>query len=463
MLIDEITKYLSHHKIAILGFGLEGHSTYRFLRRLFPQKEIALADKDDTKLYDFITQSDDKRLVAHGGDNYLAEVAQNGYTLVFKSPGIPLKDIEKYIPQDHIESQAGLFLKLYKRRIIGITGTKGKSTTANLIYETMKAQGFDVVAVGNMGKPVLDLVFEDVPNRWYVFEMSSHMLETVSESPRFAVLLNIYEEHLDHYRSFSEYAEAKLNLVRYQTKNDFAVFSKNVLEFCGNIPGAGTPLLFDEVLQSDSQGVFIQDGRIVFQYLGNPIDICSKNLDRKLLGQHNLLNIMACLTILKALNVENLENALKAISEFKGLEHRMELVGEFSGITFYNDSISTIPQAAICAVNAIGNVDTLIIGGMDRGIDYSELINFIALGSIRNVICLPNTGHMIHQRLKQRNGPLTINILDVYEMKSAVEEAFKVTKKGSVCILSPAAASYGFYKNFEERGKVFKNLVRAHE
>lgn len=462
MSLETLTRDLDAQRIAILGFGLEGHSTYHFLRKLFPYKTLALADRDGARLQEFASQAGDENLVLHGGEGYLEACAFKGYTLVFKSPGIPLKDVEAFFPKECMESQAGLFLKLFKDRIVGITGTKGKSTTAHLIHKALLAQGFDAVTVGNMGKPVLDLVFDDVPHRIYVFEMSSHMLEIVSESPRYAILLNIYQEHLDHYKSFSDYAEAKLNLLRYQQGADYAVISPNVLSYCkGKLPGKGSLFLFDEVFREGEQGIFIEKDRMIFHKNGKTYDCGPAHLERKLLGQHNLHNIMACLALLKIMGVEDNQYALKAIADFGGLEHRMEPVGEFSGISFYNDSISTIPQAAIFAVKAINNVETLIIGGMDRGIDYDELIRFLADGPVRNVICLPLTGHLIHDRLKPMAVP-GVNLLKVDTMKDAVEEAFKVTQKGKSCLLSPAAASYGFYKNFEERGRVFKDLVKAH-
>lgn len=463
MSLEELKRYLESQRIVILGFGIEGHSTYLFLRKLFPTKTLALADRNMARLEEFAAQMNDNNLVIHGGDDYLEACTRMDYTLVLKSPGVPLKDVENYFPKECMESQAGLFLKLFRDRIIGITGTKGKTTTSHLIHRALLAQGFDAVAVGNMGRPVLDLVFDDVPGRLYVFEMSSHMLEIVSESPRYALLLNIYQEHLDHYKSFSDYAEAKLNLLRYQKETDYAVISRNVLDYCqGRLPGKGMRFLFHEDYMEGQQGLFIQNDRMLFHRNGKTYDCGPSQPERKLLGRHNLLNIMACLALLNVLGVEDNQSALKSIAEFHGLEHRMEPVGEFSGIHFYNDSISTIPQAAIYAVEALGNVDTLIIGGLDRGIDYDELIEYLSQGHVRNIICLPATGHNIYDRLTQRSSVPTLSLYKVGTMKEAVDEAFKVTRKGMACLLSPAAASYGFYKNFEERGRAFKELVKAH-
>lgn len=463
MSLEELARYLEPQRIVILGFGLEGHSTYHFLRKLFPDKPLALADRNAAGLQSFAQQVQDPHLVLHGGDGYLEACARMDYTLVLKSPGIPLKDVEEFFPRERMESQAGLFLKLFRDRVIGITGTKGKSTTAHLIYRALDAQGFDAMAVGNMGKPVLDLVFDDVPERLYVYEMSSHMLEMVSTSPRYAILLNIYQEHLDHYKSFSDYAEAKLNLLRFQKETDYTLVSPNVLEYCqGKLPGKGKSYLFDQHQPNGREGLFIQENRMIFHRNGKTYDCGPENLKRKLLGQHNLNNIMACLALLNILGVEDNHRALEAIAGFEGLEHRMEYVGEFSGIHFYNDSISTIPQAAICAVEAIGNVDTLIIGGLDRGIDYHELVDFLARGHVRNVICLPATGHRIYEQLKELPVSSSMNLLRAENMEEAVNGAFAVTRKGMSCLLSPAAASYGFYRNFEERGRVYKELVKTH-
>ncbi len=465
MSTEKIIEVLKHEKIAILGYGREGQSTYRFLRHLFPDREIGIADRNEEALknaFEIIREP----VVLFGGEHYVENLAQAGYTSVFKSPGIPLKAIDDKISQSCITSQTELFLKAFKNRIVGITGTKGKSTTTALLAHMLKACGFDAVAAGNIGKPVLDLFFTDVPDRLYIFEMSSHMLETIRESPKYAILLNIYEEHLDHYRSFNDYAQAKLNLFRYQSGDCFAVAGANVFGFTGGkLPGQGKSLFFNNgpaLSCYTENGAFIENGRIIFHLEGNTWDIGSQELQRQLPGEHNLGNILACLTLVGLIGTRYLETACRAVRDFNGLPHRLEAFGTYKGIRFYDDSISTIPEAVLCAVKAVPAVYTLVIGGLDRGIDYSPLLDLLASGDIPLILCLPATGHRLHRMLIEEGRDKKARILDAADMEEAVKLAFQYTPEGVACLLSPAAASYGFYKNFEERGDHFKRLVKVY-
>ena len=167
---------------------------------------------------------------------------------------------------------------------------------------------------------------------------------------------------------------------------------------------------------------------------------------------------MYALLVTSLLNLD-FEKAYQTISEFKSLEHRMELVGTYNDITFYNDSIATIPEAVINACKTLENVDTLIFGGQDRGIDYTSLINYLNEGNVKNLICMPTTGFNIADKLTNKN----INIYKIDTLEEAVAKAFEVTDKNKICLLSPAAPSYEYYKNFEEKGNAYKNLIKEYE
>jgi len=195
--------------------------------------------------------------------------------------------------------------------------------------------------------------------------------------------------------------------------------------------------------------VILKDKNVFF----NNRVIYNINEKRNLLGDYNLNNIMFVLTVSEILKLD-IKKTIKIISEFKTLEHRLELVGKYDDVYYYDNSIGTIPEATIEAVNALKNVDTLIIGGMDRVIDYREFIEFLNNSTINNIICMPQTGYNIATELKKEK----VHIVQTLE--EAVEVAKKVTKKEMICLLSPAAASYGYFKNFEERGDLFKKLVK---
>lgn len=428
---ETLAKYFENKKILILGFGREGRSTYSFIRRYFPTKELGIADLKEISL-------EDEFATLYCGEDYLKAMAD--YELIMKSPGIAFVDVE--VPSDCIVScQTDLFLRFCDCTTIGITGTKGKTTTSSLIYAMLKQAGLDVCLIGNIGVPV----FEDIEashSSVAVIEMSSHQLEFTHNSPHIAVFTNIYEEHLDHYQEgFKGYVEAKLNIMKYQTSNDFFVYNadQDMSEF------------FDaEELRSKKfpVSIYSQD-----EFL-NTLD----GINPHLKGRHNRMDVFLAAKAAERLGVKN-EDIYAAVKAYEGIEHRMEYVGRYGEVDYYNDSIATIPQAVLCAIEAIGNVGTLIIGGMDRGLDLSPLAEGLDAFDIANIICLPDTGHQVGDMMLKNS--CTANIVKVSDMQEAVARAAELTPKRKACLMSPAAASYNVYRDFDEKGKHFKSLVRA--
>ena len=396
-----ITDKLKDKKILIWGYGREGRSTESFIKDHCPGTvtEIFEGKREDFDI--------DK------------------YDYVIKSPGIVC--FEK---DERLTSQTQLFLEEFRHRVIGVTGTKGKSTTASLIYEGLKAAGRDVILAGNIGLPCLDFFDEIKKDTVIIFELSCHQLSTVSISPHIAVLLNLYEEHLDYYGSAEKYFEAKKNIARFQKEGDLVFAGEEV----SDIPGPG-------------EKIIVKAGEHRF--------------DLKLPGEHNQFNAMVALKVCENACGEKADTAMivKGIESFKGLKHRLEYLGNIDGIDYYDDSISTIPEAAICAAESIKNTGTLLIGGMDRGIDYKKLIDFMKKRQDLNYICMYESGHRIFEEGEFD----TDNVICVKDLKEAVIKASQLTPKGHACLLSPAAASYGYFKNFEERGDVFASYVRSPE
>ena len=216
MYSEEIVKKLVGKNIAILGFGKEGKSTYNFIRKHLPDIPLTVLDKAA------ITVDDDKVTIV-SGDGYLNNLEK--YDLIIKSPGISLKDIDYSKIQDKITSQLELLLEVNRKNIIGITGTKGKSTTTSLMYEVLKAQRDNVFLLGNIGIPVFDMIEEYNNQSLLVIEMSSHQLEFVKNSPHIAVILNLFQDHLDHDGSLEHYHNNKMNIFKYQTADDYAIYA----------------------------------------------------------------------------------------------------------------------------------------------------------------------------------------------------------------------------------------------
>lgn len=435
MNIDELKPIFSGKRCVILGFGREGKCWLEILKKLSCCKEIAVADMKEQDIPD---------VTGIYGEDYLQRAAE--YDLILQSPGVIIKDTYNTETKAKILTQTELLLRLKPCKIIGVTGTKGKSTTSSLVHHFLTACGFNSMLIGNIGVPPLRRLEEMNENTVAVCEMGCHQLEFVHHSPDIAVLLNIFPEHLDHYVSFEAYAEAKRNIVRFQKSSDIAIVNENLFPVeCGGEMFTSAYITDNGYSSADIH----TDGSSVSLF-GK--EIPADKISTKLRGKHNLYNIAMALGACVKFGAD-LEECLKALPSFKGLEHRLEFVAEKNGVEYINDSISTIPEAAIAAVKAFDGVDCLILGGMDRGISYDKLGDFLNEGSVANVILLPDSGKRIGELVTNK----AVNLLYADNMEQAVSLAKQYAKKR--VLLSPASASYGFYKNFEERGKHFKECV----
>jgi len=413
----ELTE-LKKRKVLILGFGREGRDTFKFLRKFFPKKIIGIGD---CKLK--IANLRDKKVKLYLGERYLK--ALTNYEVIIKSPGIPLKLIKPYLTKKQkLTSQTDLFFENFPGIIVGVTGTKGKSTTSLLIYKILKRcpkLKRRVHLVGNIGRPVLSHLKKAKKGDIFVYELSSHQLQSIKKSPKIAVLLNIYPEHLDYYRSFKDYVRAKSNIAKYQTKNDFLVYNFG-----------------DKIVRK----------------------IAQKSKARKIpfSGKYYQQDITAAKIVGRIFKIPK-DWIEKAIDKFKRLPHRLEYVGRFRGIEFYNDSLSTVPQATIEALDFFGNkVQTLILGGFDRGVEFGDLAKRISKSEVKTVILFPKSGERIYKALKKLKAKL--NYFFTFKMTEAVKISYLKTGVGKICLLSPASPSFGVFKDYKERGNLFKKYVK---
>jgi len=415
-MFDLILNRLRGKRILILGFGREGKSTLHFLNKYLPDAAVGVADKNPMEG------------VTHSGEHYLE--AMHDYDIVIKTPGISLKDFDTKGVE--ITSQTDLFLSQFHHQTIGITGTKGKSTTTSLIYHLLKSSGRDAILTGNIGIPCFDVMEDIKPESIVVYELSAHQLEYVHNSPRVGVLLNVFEEHLDHFGSMLRYKSAKLNIMRHMGEDDIAVIHESLLD--------------------DAWHLFVNN--IVFSLFDISEFVDETALPLK--GEHNLLNVKAALLACYAYDNTDCRELIPYLYTFKPLEHRLEPVGTFGGVSFYNDSISTIPQATIEACKALVHVDFLLLGGFDRGIDYSPLVDYLKKNPIPHLLF---TGKAGERMMKLIEGP---TLYYYHNLEEAFAYIAKYAKTGDLCLLSPAAASYDQYKNFEERGAKFKALAKSY-
>jgi len=453
---DRILEVLKGKKIVIVGFGREGVSSYKFIRKHFPKMPLTIADKSPHIHINDLDE--DKHLTIVAGEEYDRNL--NRFDLILKSPGVNFNNINYFIPREKFISQAELFLMAYGENVIGVTGTKGKSTTASLIYHILSNAIGNTVLVGNIGIPFFDVIENINDETNIVAELSAHQLEYTDFSPHVAILLNIYQEHLDHFNTFSNYQLAKMNITENQSENDIFIYNfddYNISKLIEThkltrrfIPFSSKDTLKSGAFCTKNEIVFVKNGE---QYCHFPLE------DRKNIpGRHNNNNIMAAVLACKTKNVPN-EDIIQYVNTFKGLEHRIEFVGNVHDINFYNDSISTIPEATVAALNTVKKVDTLILGGFDRGIDYSLLINHLHEKPVRNIAFVGKVGERVLSEWQAAGFDLPENYIVENDYEKIVKFAFAHTASGCSCLLSPAAASYDQFKDFTVRGKTFKNLV----
>lgn len=446
-------------KAVILGYGREGQSVHKYLHRNYPDIKIGIADFNQIKpLYR------DSAYI-HTGKTYLESLTN--YDTIIRSPGIPL-----YLPRykknlhsrQHVTTATNIFFSRCQGMTIGVTGTKGKSTTSSLIYHLLKRKYTDVRLVGNIGNPAVDELETHSPHTYFVIELSSHQLEDCRYSPRVAVILLIVPEHFDHFPSFSRYVASKGHIVKYQSSDDWVIYNPTHQEAHRVAESSQAQKITFSMAHLPQSQCWVQGNDIYGRNVKGKVDAVIPISEIPLLGRGNIENTMAAITVAQHFGIPPTLIRM-AIKKFRSLPHRLEKVGEYRGIVFFNDSLSTIPESTIHALEALSpQVATLIAGGMDRGLNYDVMGSYISkYPGLHTVILFPETGAAIRTAIKKNtpdeNRRLTIH--SVVNMKDAVKLAYQYTPRGKICLLSPAAASFNLFKDYQERGDQFKKYVKS--
>ena len=465
-------KNLKNQKILILGFGKEGKDNYLALRKLLPEKVLGIADKKKFSELSKPIQNKllfDKNLKLYFNKNYFQAI--KNYDLIIKTPGIPPTKIRPLLKKNQkVISQTEIFLENCKGTIIGVTGTKGKGTTSSLIYQILKKGGLKVKLIGNIGKPVFQVLLKSKQSEVFVYELSSHQLENLKISPHIAVFLNLYPAHLDYYKTFKAYRRAKENITLHQTKEDFIIYNKD------------EKLLRDITKKTKAKKIPFGN-----KNLKDLEEIIPKK-EIPLKGKFNLLNIIAAVLAGKLFKISK-KDIKKAVKSFQPLPHRLEFIGKYKEIEFYNDSLATIPQSTVRAIEALGNrVKTLILGGIDvKGFDFSQVAKKILESKIKTLIFFPDTDKKIWQEIikirksktrlpktffispkesKHPTGQAPVlkqsSLRGAASMREAVKIAYHNTEKRGICLLSPGSPSFNLFRDYKDRGNLFKKFVKKH-
>ncbi|MFA5013168.1 MAG: UDP-N-acetylmuramoyl-L-alanine--D-glutamate ligase [Candidatus Paceibacterota bacterium] len=432
---------LGKEQILILGAGREGLDTFLFLRKQFKNKKLFIADQKEIRELDLKTRQilkKDKNNEYFGGKNYLDNAKD--YSVVIKSPGIQMKKIRPFFSKTaKFTSQTELFFDNCPGTIIGITGTKGKSTTSALIHNILIKNKISAHLVGNIETPALSFLSKAKKKDYFVFELSCHQLQFLRASPHIAVFLNLFPEHLDYYKDFKEYFAAKSNIAIHQKTNDYFIFNPKIKELKNLAKKVRSKIIPIDPKKYKSVSAAIPGLKAI------------THMD----------NLAAVMEVGKILKLSN-EQILKGIRSFKGLPHRLERVGKYRGIEFYDDSISTIPEAAVFALDTLGDrVNTMILGGMDRGIDFKKISERLVKSNIKNLILFPTSGKKILNGIEKKE----LKRFDVFfadDMSTAIKIAFAKTEPGKICLLSPASPSFGLFRDYKERGDLFKKYIKQY-
>ncbi|HEY4554414.1 MAG TPA: UDP-N-acetylmuramoyl-L-alanine--D-glutamate ligase [Bacillaceae bacterium] len=446
--MKNITDYL-HKKVLVLGLAKSGVSAASLLHRLG-----AFVTVNDYKPFEENPEA--QGLLEQGmkviTGSHPVELLEEGFELVVKNPGIPYTNPmvkaakERDIP---VITEVELAYRVSEAEIIGITGTNGKTTTTTLIYEMLKQSGKKPLIAGNIGTVASEVAQAAEPGNKMVVELSSFQLMGIQTfRPRVAIITNLYEAHLDYHGSRENYAEAKLAITKNQTEDDFLIVNADQEELMNLTRFSSANIIPFSVTAYLENGCSVKDGKVMFK--GEPIADTSAIA---LPGAHNLENILSAVAAVKLMGGDD-DSIRDVLSTFQGVRHRTQFVEEIDGRKYYNDSKATNILATASALKAFNRPVVLLAGGLDRGIEFDELVPF--LSGLKAMVLFGQTADKL-EKAGRAAGIQSIHHVD--NVEKAVPLAHELSRPGDVILLSPACASWDQYKTFEVRGDIFIEAV----
>ncbi|AEY66238.1 UDP-N-acetylmuramoyl-L-alanine--D-glutamate ligase [Clostridium sp. BNL1100] len=457
--LEQFKKDVINKKVAVMGIGISNIPLIKYLIN-FGVDVTAFDKSPEEKLADAFTELKGLPVKYSIGSDYLSKL--NGFDLIFRTPGMrpDLPELVQAVENGaELTSEMEVFLKLCPAQVFAVTGSDGKTTTTTLIYKILSEEGYNCWLGGNIGTPLLSKIDDVEETDKVVLELSSFQLMTIKDCPSVAVVTNITPNHLDVHKSLQEYIDAKKNIFINQKENDKLILNyDNEITKSFNYEARGKYVYFSR-LNDLNEGVVYQDGKIMVKN-GNVSTEIIEGDKIKIPGVHNIENYMAA----TAATIEYVkpETIAKIATTFNGVEHRIELVRELSGVKFYNSSIDSSPSRTIAALKTFKNKVILIAGGKDKGIPYDSIGEIIA-EKVKCLLLIGATASRIEEAyknyLQQRDMENEIKIIHCDSYEEVVEKAYEQAKSGDCIILSPASTSFDMFKNFEHRGNVFKELV----
>ncbi len=428
-------------KIAIAGYGLEGEENFRYWSQ-FPENELTIADENGTGV-----QIPEGVPTIIGPDAF--QQLQD-FDLVIRTAGLAPR---KIVTNGKIWTATNEFFEKCPAPIIGVTGTKGKGTTASIIASLFKASGRTTWLVGNIGIAALGALSKIKAEDIVVFELSSFQLWDIERSPKAAVVLLIEPDHLNVHVDMEDYVHAKGGIARYQNEDDLCVYHPTNQDSLRIANESNANRKFRYAAE-DGGGVYVSDG----WFRTNEREICTTEA-LQLRGDHNKDNACAAITVAIEYGLSN-EAIEQGLRDFKGLPHRLEFIRNVEGVDYYNDSFSSAAAATVAAIRSFDTPEIVVIGGIDKGADFTELSNVIAeRTNVKEVILIGQIRHKLYDILYRENSATTFTIFDPQTMAEIVNYVRSKASVGDVVLLSPACASFDMFKDFYDRGNQFREEV----
>ena len=446
---EEFKKSIKGKNIGVIGVGISNLPLIKFLAKN-GARVTAYDKRSAEQLGDTYRDLCGLGVSFSLGENYLQTLSGE---IIFKTPGMRFdnpKLLEAQKNGAEITSEMELFAEFCPAEIIAVTGSDGKTTTTTLIHSMLVREGYKTWLGGNIGTPLFCSLDEIGEEDIVVLELSSFQLHTMKKSPHVAVITNISPNHLDMHKDYAEYIDAKKNIMKYQTEDDILVVNNEneVTRKIGNeAKGIIRSFGYDSTCSIYAKDGFIKHGQENILKIG----------DIKIPGKHNVENYMAAIAAVgDKVSRETIEDVAK---NFGGVEHRIELVRKLDGVSFYNSSIDSSPNRSINTLSVFPGKVVMIAGGKDKGIPYDELGPAL-VGHVKTLVLIGATAGKIKDALAKCEGHKNVEVIECNEYEDAVKIAYEKAKPKGVVLLSPASTSFDRFRNFEERGNLFKKLVQ---